>query len=99
MFQMRPLSQKPYFMETWGLCTAYPEPLERTHLGQDTAAYPDDPDRPPYIKEFVGNIDRARVLRAGTSANRAKTTAPIVGNVDVTDALETIIGQAAGRMA
>jgi glycine betaine/proline transport system ATP-binding protein len=51
----------------------------------------------PYIEEFVGNINRARVLRAGTIANPAKTTAPIVGSVDVTATLESIITLAAGR--
>lgn len=52
----------------------------------------------PYIEEFVGNINRARVLRAGTIAKPTKPAGALVGNVDKSDTLEMIIGLAAGRI-
>jgi glycine betaine/proline transport system ATP-binding protein len=51
----------------------------------------------PYIEEFVGNINRARVLRAGTIAHPGQTAAQVVGSVEATDTLEAIIALAAGR--
>lgn len=52
----------------------------------------------PYIEEFVGNINRARVLRAGTIAKPLRPNATLVGKVDATDTLEAIIALAAGRL-
>ena len=51
----------------------------------------------PYIEEFVGGINRARVLRAGTIAKSAGPGAEIAGAVDWMDRLEAVIALADGR--
>lgn len=51
----------------------------------------------PYIEEFVGDINRARVLRAGTIARAAEPGTQIAGSVDWNDTLEAVIALAAGR--
>jgi len=51
----------------------------------------------PYIEEFVGDINRARVLRAGTIATSGTPEGHMVGEVDANDTLETVIALAAGR--
>ncbi|MGH1464873.1 MAG: quaternary amine ABC transporter ATP-binding protein [Cognatishimia sp.] len=60
---------------------------------QDIVMNPAD----PYIEEFVGDINRARVLRAGTIAKPGDAEGHFVGEVDSNDTLETIIGMAKGR--
>lgn len=51
----------------------------------------------PYIEEFVGDINRARVLRAGTIAKPGAPMGHIVGQVDWNDTLEKVITMAQGR--
>lgn len=51
----------------------------------------------PYIEEFVGDINRARVLRAGTIAKTGDPKGTIVGEVDWNETLEAVIALAKGR--
>ncbi|NSY40919.1 glycine betaine/L-proline ABC transporter ATP-binding protein [Leisingera sp. ANG59] len=51
----------------------------------------------PYIEAFVGDINRARVLRAGTIAVAEAPLGTVVGEVDWQDTLETVIKTAGGR--
>lgn len=51
----------------------------------------------PYIEAFVGDINRARVLRAGTIAVAGAPAGPVAGEVDWQDTLETVIKTAGGR--
>jgi len=51
----------------------------------------------PYIEEFVGDINRARVLRAGTIARPGEREGHFVGEVAWNDTLETVIALAQGR--
>ncbi|MFX0546692.1 quaternary amine ABC transporter ATP-binding protein [Roseovarius sp. S1116L3] len=51
----------------------------------------------PYIEAFVGDINRARVLRAGTIASEGEPDGVVVGEVDWNDTLETVIKSAQGR--
>jgi glycine betaine/proline transport system ATP-binding protein len=51
----------------------------------------------PYIEAFVGDINRARVLRAGTIAVPGAPAGTVVGEVDWQDTLETVIKTAGGR--
>ncbi|MEO9777525.1 MAG: betaine/proline/choline family ABC transporter ATP-binding protein [Sedimentitalea sp.] len=51
----------------------------------------------PYIEAFVGDINRARVLRAGTIATEGNPDGVVVGQVDWQDTLETVIRVAKGR--
>lgn len=60
---------------------------------QDIVMNPAD----PYIEEFVGDINRARVLRAGTIAQSGDRKGDIVGEVDWNDTLETVISLVKGR--
>ncbi|MFD2740962.1 glycine betaine/L-proline ABC transporter ATP-binding protein [Sulfitobacter aestuarii] len=52
----------------------------------------------PYIEAFVGDINRARVLRAGTIADPGRPEVNVVGEVDWNDTLEEIITLARGRL-
>lgn len=60
---------------------------------QDIVMNPAD----PYIEEFVGDINRARVLRAGTIAAPTPPRSEIVGEVDWHDTLEAVIATVNGR--
>ena len=51
----------------------------------------------PYIEAFVGDINRARVLRAGTIAVTAASADGCSGMVDWNDTLEAVILAAKGR--
>lgn len=51
----------------------------------------------PYIEAFVGDINRARVLRAGTIAVAGAPVGTVAGQVDWQDTLETVIKTAGGR--
>ena len=51
----------------------------------------------PYIEEFVGDINRARVLRVGTIAKPGEPSGQVVGEVDWNDTLEKVIAVAQGR--
>ncbi|WP_323775773.1 betaine/proline/choline family ABC transporter ATP-binding protein [Leisingera sp.] len=51
----------------------------------------------PYIEAFVGDINRARVLRAGTIAVAGAPAGTVVGEVDWQDTLETVIKTTGGR--
>ncbi|AFO92236.1 quaternary amine ABC transporter ATP-binding protein [Phaeobacter inhibens] len=51
----------------------------------------------PYIEAFVGDINRARVLRAGTIAVTGEPEGRLAGEVDWQDTLETVIKKAGGR--
>ncbi|MCZ4352813.1 betaine/proline/choline family ABC transporter ATP-binding protein [Roseovarius aestuarii] len=51
----------------------------------------------PYIEAFVGDINRARVLRAGTIASEGKPDGVVAGQVDWQDTLEAVIRVAKGR--
>lgn len=51
----------------------------------------------PYIEAFVGDINRARVLRAGTIATTRPSNVTVAGNVDWQDTLETVLKVADGR--
>lgn len=51
----------------------------------------------PYIEAFVSDINRARVLRAGTIASAAPPEGPVSGDVDWQDTLESVIQAAGGR--
>lgn len=60
---------------------------------QDIVMNPAD----PYIEAFVGDINRARVLRAGTIAAAAMPGDICSGEVDWNDTLEAVIRTAEGR--
>ena len=51
----------------------------------------------PYIEAFVGDINRTRVLRAGTIAVGEEPEAIVAGDVDWQDTLETVIKTMGGR--
>ncbi|KIC09656.1 glycine/betaine ABC transporter [Leisingera sp. ANG-M1] len=51
----------------------------------------------PYIEAFVGDINRARVLRAGTIARQDAPAGTVSGEVDWNDSLETVIERLNGR--
>ena len=51
----------------------------------------------PYIEAFVGDINRARVLRAGTIAVKTAQDGAYAAKVDWDDTLETVIRAAKGR--
>jgi len=51
----------------------------------------------PYIEAFVGDINRARVLRAGTIARQGVPAGPVSGEVEWDDTLETVIERVNGR--
>ncbi|MEY8830063.1 glycine betaine/L-proline ABC transporter ATP-binding protein [Sedimentitalea sp. XS_ASV28] len=51
----------------------------------------------PYIEAFVGDINRARVLRAGTIATTGEPAGAVIGEVDWHDTLEDVIRVAEGR--
>ena len=51
----------------------------------------------PYIEEFVGNINRARVLRAGTIATQGTPKGTVTGKVEWNETLEAVIRTANGR--
>ena len=60
---------------------------------QDIVMNPAD----PYIEEFVGDINRARVLRAGTIAKSGAPEGPVAGQVDHDATLEAVISLIDGR--
>ena len=50
----------------------------------------------PYIEAFVGDINRARVLRVRSVMREGKVQGPLAGEVDAEDTLESVIARSRG---